>query len=228
MENAEKRIIIFCGHYGSGKTNLAVNCAFKLKNEGKRVTVLDLDIINPYFRTKDSENEFKKVGIDLIASQYANSSLDIPTLPAAMYAEITHGDTCCVLDVGGDDRGAVALGGFVPYIKESGSYEMIYVVNFYRPHTIDEKAAFEVMKTIESVCGLEFTAIVNNSCLGVSTTANDVLQTQEKAKALCRLSGLPLAATTVKADLFGELEGKIENLFPLRLQEKYFKVTGIK
>ncbi|MGN1418746.1 MAG: hypothetical protein ACI4W6_05405 [Acutalibacteraceae bacterium] len=223
----EKRISIFCGHYGSGKTNLAVNYAFHLRNKGHRVTVLDLDIINPYFRTKDSEKDFSDAGIELIASEFANSALDMPVLPAQMYGAVQDRNSYCVLDVGGDDRGSVALGGFVPYIKEENNYEMFYVVNFYRPHTQNAEKALAVMRTIEETCGLSFSAVINNSCLGIQTTPDDVISTFEEADKLCKMCSLPLAATSVRKTLLPELEGRCENLFGLDLQEKYFKVTGI-
>lgn len=224
----KKRITIFCGHYGSGKTNLAVNCALKLKSENEKVLVADLDIINPYFRTKDSEEQFRKAGIELVCSEYANTGLDIPTLPAEMHQITQDKSTLAVLDVGGDERGSVALGAFAPEIIEENDYEMLYVVNFYRPHTADAKQALDMLKKIEAICGLEFTAIVNNSCLGVETTAQNVLESVDEAKKLSALSGLPIAATSVMKSLENELSGKIENLFPLELQEKYFRVTGIK
>lgn len=223
-----KRITIFCGHYGSGKTNIAVNYAFYLKDQGKKVLVTDLDIINPFFRTKDSEKEFSERGIELISPEYANSSLDVPTLSAETQRIITDKDYFSVVDVGGDERGSVALGGFAEAIKEENNYEMIYVVNFYRPHTKTAKEAYDMLLMIENVCGLKFTSIINNSCVGVQTTQEDVLSTIETANELSEISGLPITKTSVKKDLAEKLEGKIQNIFPLELQEKYFRVTGIK
>lgn len=226
MEN--KRITIFCGHYGSGKTNLAVNYAFYLKNKGQTVVVADLDIINPFFRTKDSEEEFRRVGIELISSEYANSSLDIPTIPAGMMRAFEDRSFSAVLDVGGDERGSVALGRFSPMIREENNYNMVFVVNFYRPHTRTAEQALSMLKMIEEVTGLKFSAIINNSCLGIRTTEEDVLSTVSLAEELSRISGVPLAYTSVEKSLCEKLFGKVENLFPLTLQEKYFRVTGIK
>lgn len=227
MKN-EKRVTVFCGHYGSGKTNLAVNYAFYLKNKGYDVVVADLDIINPFFRTKDSEKEFKKAGIELLSSEYANSTLDVPALPADMYRTVQDKSVHAVLDVGGDERGSVALGRFSDAIKKENDYNMIYVVNFYRPLTQNAKEAFDMLKMIERVCGLEFTAIINNSCLGIDTKQEHVLETVCMANELSQMSGLPIMATSVKKDLAEKLSGKIDNIFPIELQEKYFKVTGIK
>ena len=130
----EKRVTLFCGHYGSGKTNLAVNYAMELGKKGKKVLVADLDIINPYFRTKDSAEEFEKVGIELIASEYANSAIDVPSLPAELHRISQDKEYFAVLDVGGDDDGAVVLGGFNNYFNLY-EYESYMVVNVKRPDT---------------------------------------------------------------------------------------------
>ncbi|MBQ5800845.1 MAG: P-loop NTPase, partial [Clostridia bacterium] len=101
----DKRITILSGHYGSGKTNIAVNIALDLKSRHERVAVADIDIVNPYFRTKDSEELFEKEGIRLICSAYANTNVDIPALPQEMYAVTDDKSLYAVLDVGGDERG---------------------------------------------------------------------------------------------------------------------------
>ena len=130
-----KRITILAGHYGSGKTNIAVNLAFQKKKAGVSVAVCDLDIVNPYFRTKDSEKDFQEAGIRLISSEYANTNVDIPALPPDMYAVIDDKNTSFVLDIGGDDRGALALGRLAPGILGEGNFEMLLVCNFFRPLT---------------------------------------------------------------------------------------------
>ena len=215
-----KRITLLSGHYGSGKTNIAVNLAFELKKTCDRVAIADIDIVNPYFRTKDSEKELAAAGIRLICSEYANSNLDIPALPAAMQRPIADRSTTCVLDVGGDDQGAVALGRFADQIKGENDYAMLFVLSFYRPLTQTPEDALDVLREIAAACGLRFTGIVNNSNLGDATTAADIFATAERTEKLCLLSGLPLVATTVRADLADDpaLRGKV--VFPLHLQKK--------
>ncbi|MBQ9972367.1 MAG: hypothetical protein IJP24_02485 [Firmicutes bacterium] len=217
-----KRISILAGHYGSGKTNIAVNLALNIRNAGKNVAVADLDIVNPYFRTKDSEEDFEKAGIRLISSEYANTNLDAPALPQAMYAVIDDKDTHFVIDVGGDDRGALALGRLTDAIVAENDYEMYMVINFYRPLTQDVASMSEVMKEMEVAAGMKFTGIINNSNIGEETKAADVLDSVERAKAFSKETGLPIVMTTVREDLFAELSGKIENLFSLKLQKKYY------
>jgi len=215
-----KRLTLLCGHYGSGKTNVAVNLAFYLKKQYNNLVVADLDIVNPYFRTKDSLDDFKKRGIELICSEYANTNVDIPALPANMYRLTTDKTLTAIVDVGGDDRGAYALGRLVPEIKAENNFDMLMVINGYRPLTPDADSTIEVMREIETACGLEFTGLVNNSNIGEETTAQNVLNSMVYANEVSKESGLPVVMTTVKSDLYDELKTQIDNLLPLTLQAK--------
>lgn len=215
-----KRITLLCGHYGSGKTNVALNMAYGISEKHNEVAIADLDIVNPYFRTKDSAEELKNKGIKLIVSEYAGTNVDIPALPAEMYSLTDNKNIKAVIDVGGDDRGALALGRISPSIKEENDYEMLLVINKFRPLTPDAESTVEVMREIETAGGLKFTGIVNNSNLGELTTLEDVLESVEYANNVAKLTGLPIKCTTVKQELYTELEGKIENLLPLKLQAK--------
>lgn len=216
----KKRVTLFCGHYGSGKTNIAVNYALHFRRSGEEVTVADLDIVNPYFRTKDSRKELEAAGIRLICSEYANTNLDIPALPADLYAITDDKSRSAVIDVGGDDRGALALGRISPALREEGSYEMLAVINCYRPLTQDVPSTLEVLGEIETACGMRFTGLVNNSNLGEMTSPEDVLSSLRYAEEVSRASGLPVRMTTVRASLYETLKEQIEGLFPLDLQEK--------
>ena len=217
-----KRLTLFAGHYGSGKTNIAVNYALHLAREGKSVCIADLDIVNPYFRTADSAAQLKEAGIDLISPKFANSNVDLPALPAESYRLVQDKRSFGIMDIGGDDRGAYALGRYVPFIKEENNYRMIFVANAYRPLTATPEDAMEVMGEIETACGLKFTDIVNNSHLGNFTDVQTVLDTQDYIEKLCALSGLPLFCTTVREDLAAAVGAHIPNVLPLQLQEKYF------
>ena len=179
-----KRITLFAGHYGSGKTNIAVNYAKFIKNKGFDVAIIDLDIVNPYFRTKDSEDDLKKSGIELVSSEYANTNLDAPALPKEIYSAIADKSKKLIIDVGGDDRGAVALGRFAPDIMEENDFEMLFVANFYRPLTKTAEEAFEVMKEIELAGHIPFTGIVHNSNIGDETKINDVLKKENELEKL--------------------------------------------
>ncbi len=221
MINNPKRITLFAGHYGSGKTNIAVNFALKLKEMGKNVEIADLDIVNPYYRTKDSEEELSKAGIRVISSEFANSNVDFPAMPGEAYSIIDNKDTFAVCDVGGDDRGAYALGRFRDGIMAE-DYEMYLVINKYRPLTRDVDSLKEIKEEIEQAAGIPFTAIVNNSNLGRETTAEAVLDSMDYAKEASEKLNLPIKLTTVNSPLFDELKDKIENLMPLVLQQRNF------
>ena len=215
-----KRVLLLCGHYGSGKTNIAVNLAQAIKKEYPIVTLADLDIVNPYFRSKDSATDLEEAGIRLICSNYANSNVDIPALPSDLYALTDDRRMRAVIDIGGDDRGALALGRLAPSILEENDYEMLMVINCYRPLTRDAASTVEVMREIEGAGGIRFTALVNNSNLGVETTAKDILASVSYANEVASLSGLPVIMTTVDERLQEELKDDILNLFPLKLQKK--------
>lgn len=215
-----KRLTLLCGHYGSGKTNVAVNLAFYLKEQYNNLVVADLDIVNPYFRTKDSLDDFKKHGIELICSEYANTNVDIPALPANMYRLTTDKNLTAVIDVGGDDRGAYALGRLVPEIEAEDNFDMLMVINGFRPLTPDAESTIEVMREIETACKLKFTGLVNNSNIGEATTAEDILNSMDYANEVSKQSGLPIVMTTVKRELYDELKDKIDNLLPMTLQAK--------
>ena len=217
-----KRVTLFAGHYGSGKTNIAVNYARYLARAGHPVTLADLDIVNPYFRAKDSEAELARAGVRLLSSPYANSNVDIPALPQEMYAVIDDTSHYAVVDIGGDDRGALALGRYAPGIVAEGRYEMLLVVNCYRPLSRDAAATEEILREIQRAGGMAFTAIVNNSNLGPETTAETVLNSVAYAERIAADTGLPIKMTSVEERLLPELQGKLPNLFGLRLQARDF------
>ncbi|MBR2320241.1 MAG: P-loop NTPase [Clostridia bacterium] len=218
MLTNEKRITILCGHYGTGKTNVAVNLALAMAKTSDKVTVADLDIVNPYFRTLDSATAFEEAGIRLICSRFANTNVDLPSLPPDLYAITDDKTRRVVIDVGGDDSGAMVLGRLAPAILAEDSYEMYLVVNRYRPLTPDVPSTVEVMGEIEAASRLTFTGIVNNSNLGAETTAQDVLDSVAYATELAQAAHLPLVATTVEQSIYPDLEGQIPDLFPLTLQ----------
>ena len=223
-----KRLTLFAGHYGSGKTNIAVNYALHLARGGKKVCIADLDIVNPYFRTKDSAKELEQAGVELISPQYANTNVDLPALPAESYRLVQDKSIYGIMDIGGDDRGAYALGRYTPFIKEENDYRMAFVANCYRPLTRTPKEALEIMREIEAACSLPFTCLINNSNLGTETTPETVLASQEFMAELSAISGLPIFLQTATIEVAKKLEDVIPNIFGLQLQEKYFDLPSQK
>ena len=223
-----KRLTLFAGHYGSGKTNIAVNYALLLAGEGKDVVIADLDIVNPYFRTKDSAAVLEAAGVKLVSPQFANSNVDLPALPAEAYRLVQDKSIYGIMDIGGDDRGAYALGRYVPTLKEENNYRMVFVVNASRPLTRTPEEALEVMREIEAACGLAFTDIINNTNLASETTPETVLNSLDYIEKLSEISGLPVFATAAEDSVAARLEGKIPDVLSMKLQEKYFDLPSQK
>ncbi len=222
------RITLFAGHYGSGKTNLALNYARYIRRQGHAVTLADLDIVNPYFRTKDSADDLKKAGIDLVVSDYANSNVDFPALPKEIYSLVaTDGErgAYVVMDIGGDDRGALALGRYVDDIRASGDYAMFGVINAARPLTQTADDTIEVLREIEAACRLPFTALVNNTNLALETTLESLLASRAYAEEIAAKMGLPIAFTSCEAKWAQALAAKMrpEVVFPLDIQSLYYQ-----
>jgi energy-coupling factor transporter ATP-binding protein EcfA2 len=198
----DPRLTIFAGHYGSGKSNLAVTQALLLKkaHPGSRVIMADLDIVNPFLRSADASDLLSQNGIEVIASQFANSNLDAPAVPSG--TQTIFDDTSCyaVMDIGGDASGAVALGQYASQLART-EYQALLVCNRYRPLSSTPELVRAVQTEIEAAAHFHFTGIVNNSNLGVQTTAEDVTASFDYIKAISALCGLPLAFTSVKPEL---------------------------
>ncbi len=213
-----KKITIFAGHYGSGKTNLAVNAALALKRRHDSVILCDMDIVNPYFRTKDSEAILSEAGVRLISPRFANSNVDLPYLPAEV-AAIFGGNYVSVIDVGGDDSGAIALGQYADRIKAVG-YDMLLVLNARRYLTLEPTEAVEIMHEIESASSLRFTGLINNTNLGHESTAETVTQARNYMEAVSKETGLPLVATSYREDLSPALTPQDGVAWPIKIYEK--------
>ncbi|MBO4220608.1 MAG: hypothetical protein J5933_06770 [Clostridia bacterium] len=195
-----KKLIIVAGHYGSGKTNVAVNLAIALREESFPVTLVDLDTVNPYFRAADSVSMLGGLGIDTIVPEFANTNVDIPSLPSeinSIFDALRDGrdkERYYIFDVGGDD-GAAALGMYRDRIEEAG-YEMICVINRFRPLISEVEDAVSDMRDIERFSGLRVTSAVNNSSVGEETVTDDVLSSVPYAGRFSESTGIPLLFTS--------------------------------
>ena len=207
--------IVVTGHYGSGKTNLSFALALDYRRRGCDVVLVDLDVVNPYFRTADFKEIAKEKGISLLASEYAGSNLDLPALSGTMDAAIGTPGKTVIIDVGGDDAGAIALGRYSTKIKQL-PYTMLYVVNAFRYLMRDPHEAAALLTDIEKASRLRATHIVNNSNLSIETTAGDVRGSLGYAHEVSSLTGLPLAFTSVRTDLAPQLSGAGE-LYPMEI-----------
>ncbi len=210
-----KRVTIFMGHYGSGKTFVAVNYALALARAKKSVSIYDLDIVNPYFRTVDAMKMLEKNGVELVVSPFAETNVDIPAMNAKSYKMIADRSRYAVADIGGDDRGALALGRFAGSIKEENDYDALFVVNPFRPETRTIDGALEIKAEIERTGKLPFTGIVNNANLGPETTESDILKGLEFTKELSDVTGLEVKFTAVRRDLINGNINEIKQILPI-------------
>jgi len=185
-----ERIIIITGHFGSGKTNFAVNTALFLAAESP-VSLIDFDIVNPYFRAADDTRLLSQHGVRCIVPEFANSNVDVPSLPAEILSVFNSKDEKAIFDVGGDDSGATALGTYKNRFEECG-YTMLYVFSQYRPLTSTPEDALQVMRDIEAVSRLKCSGLINCSNIGTATTDELFSDSFEFADRLSEISGLPL------------------------------------
>ena len=204
-----KRVTLFMGHYGSGKTFIAVNYAIKLRELGKKVSIYDLDIVNPYFRTVDAMKLLESKDVELVVSPFAETNVDIPAMNSKSYQMVDDLTRFAVADIGGNDRGALALGRFSDKIKEENNYDVLWVVNNCRPETRDVDGALQIKEEIEYASRLKFTGIVNNANLGNETTEKTILDGLKFAKELSKKTQIPLKFTAVRSDL---IKGEIKNI----------------
>lgn len=188
--------------------------ALDLKKTGKDVTVIDLDIVNPYYRTADFSKLFEENNIQLIAPLFANTNLDMPSLTGNIDSMLYDKDPnhYFIVDVGGDEAGAVALGRYSKALLQL-DHDMYYVINCYRYLTQNSSEATELLTEIESYSKLKATKLINNSNLGEITTKEDVAKSSEFAKQIAKLTALPLAFTTVN-----------DEVADISKQDKYDKV----
>lgn len=211
------RFTVVTGHYGCGKTNLAINLALDVAARGEEVMLVDLDVVNPYFRSSDYAEFLEARGVNVISPVFAGTTLDVPALSPAI-AGAFEGRGTVIMDVGGDDAGATALGRYSGDIARL-DYDFLYVVNAYRTLTATPAEAAQVLREIEQASCLKATAIVNNSHLRDETTADTVLASRDFARETAALLGLPLRFTTVPKRLAGELA--VENAYPVEVYVRF-------
>jgi hypothetical protein len=211
---AVKRVTLVTGHYGCGKTTLSINLALDLRADHAEVTLVDLDIVNPYFRSSDYTDLLAARGVRVVAPLFAGTTLEAPALSAAVATALGSAGPV-VVDVGGDDAGATALGRFAGLLA-APDYDMLYVVNRYRNLTATPGEAAALLPEIEAASRLAATGVVNNSHLQRDTTLATVLDSLDFARETADLLDLPLVCTTIPRRLAAELAATgLENAYPV-------------
>lgn len=228
----ERKFYIVCGHYGCGKSNFSLNLAIDRAKQGRKVTLVDLDLVNPYFLSSGYKEKLEAMGISVIAPMFANTNVETPGFPVNLNM-VFETDNDVIMDVGGDDAGSVVLGRFHKQLAET-DYEMLYLVNRYRNLTVTPEETLEIMQEIESASRCKVCAIVNNSHLKYDTTWETVENSLEYAKQIAEKGKLSLWATTIPAYLYkddrvrGLTEGYAEiNWYPVEIYVRAPWETGV-
>lgn len=211
-----KRITVFLGYYGSGKTELAVNYALYLKSLGKKVVVIDFDLVNPYFRTKDAEKLFEENDITLIAPEFANTNLENPTVPSEIFSVFEDKDVYAIFDVGGGEDGAIPLGVFHRQLSQE-ECDVFFVLNQRRMLTTNPEEAIEIYQEIAAVSRIPITGFINNTHLKEETTSEMLLDGQALAEAVAKALGIPVVYISGSKEMLDTLPEKYESLkFPIQ------------
>jgi hypothetical protein len=210
-----QEILVITGHYGSGKTTVSLNFAYDAARDGKSVTLADMDIVNPYFRSGDSAAELRALGVRVLAPAMLGTTSDAPSIRAELMSAFDSPTELTIFDAGGDDAGSAVLGRFHERFGESG-YKMLYVFNPFRPLTKTPADCAEILREIEAASRLRASGLILNANIGAATTASDITGSLPFAGELEKLTGLPLAAVTVQEELLPELDGKIGCLRGIR------------
>ncbi len=210
------RRILFTGHFGSGKTELAVNYSIRLAHIGQKTTLVDLDIVNPFFRSSEIRDQLTDLGIKVLSPTFAGTASDVPSLPAEIYSVFSDPEAMVIFDVGGDETGARALGRYYPYFMKA-SYRMFYVINTRRPLSAEKRDILDMLSLVEEKSRLKVTDLINNTNLSYETNVEDILEGQRVVDEVSTATGVPVAFVAGMPSL--------EDALPEHLRRLFFPVT---
>ncbi len=218
-ELSPHRLLIVTGHFGTGKTEFSVNLALALARAGEKVMMADLDIVNPYFRSRERREALEAAGVRLITSSQDSENADMPSLPAEILTVLEDRSYRGLLDIGGDPDGARVLARYQPKITAE-DYQLLFVSNANRPEVRKAEDAISYLRCIEEVTGLTCGGIVNNTHLCGETTAEEILRGAELARDISERTGIPVLCHTAEERLIPELTALAEPIFPITIQMK--------
>lgn len=214
-----KRITIFVGAYGSGKTEIALNTVERLAPLHPRIAIVDLDIMKPYFRSREHRLRLIESRIDVIAPSGDMAAADLPALPAEIYSVLQNPEIRVIMDVGGDDAGAVALGRYKQYFTPE-SYDLFLVINTHRPFTKRVEDTVSLARRIEARSRINITGIISNSNLGGETTVEDVVSGYQMAKDVAEAMELPLVMVVASRPLVSGVSDRLPGVTVMSLDRR--------
>lgn len=195
QENTMKKYVVVIGNFGSGKTELSLNLAFEEARAGNKVTLVDLDIINPYFRSTERKNELEEAGIKLFSPTYAMLGVEIPSLPAEIYSVFSNDSDVVIFDVGGDAAGAIALGQYKRFFKDVENIEVLYVINARRPFSCELELNLDMIGKVTEAGRIGISALVNNTNLSQETSLAELIDGYDMVKRVSEETALPVKYT---------------------------------
>ncbi|MCR5611938.1 MAG: ParA family protein [Clostridiales bacterium] len=190
-----KRYYVIIGNFGSGKTELALNMAFDGAKRGEKVTLVDIDVINPYFRSTERKADLEAAGIRLISPNFTSSGVEVPSIPPEIFSVFSDNSDLVIFDVGGDPVGSIAMGQYYGYFKELENFEVWYVINVRRPLSSGADENLEMIDKIHGVSRLNITGLINNTNLAHESGAEDLVYGYGVTKEVSERSGLPVIGT---------------------------------
>lgn len=205
----DKRIHIIAGHYGSGKSEISVNFAIKLSQRGEKVLFADMDIINPYFRSNEARNILEKHGINVITTKFANSNVDVPALTGELSKYLADRNYNIVMDLGGDDAGALVVGRYRNEIRDEEA-ALYFVINCFRPETTSISGVIKILNEIREASRMEVDYLINNSHLMEATTINDIKKGMGFAFEVRNATNIPIAFHTIMKNDTIKLDNSIK------------------
>lgn len=214
-----KRVAVLIGNFGSGKTEIALNLVFEGAKHHKTVLV-DLDVINPYFRSAERKQELTAAGVKLLHPNFAFTTVDVPSLPPEIRSVFEDDHEFVVFDVGGDPAGATVLGQYKKDFDSlpEGNLEVLFVINSFRPFSAEPQMVAELYERIRYRARLTITGLVNNANLSVLASANDLLAGYDIIKSVSEQFNIPVRYTCGRAQ---PLQAFLEMARKCKLDEKY-------
>jgi hypothetical protein len=212
-----ERFILFTGHFGSGKTEIAVNYAMHSADSGQKTILVDLDIVNPFFRSTEVKEQLEAQGVKVISPNFVSTGVDVPSLPAEIYSVFTDQAAKVIFDVGGDETGARALGQYFPYFQKE-AYRMYYVINTKRPLSSTKEDILSMMREVQRMSRLEISHLVNNTNLSYETDICDIIEGHALISQVSKSVNKPIAYTAGVRDLLDQLPDDLKSsVFPIKL-----------